>query len=207
PSRRPVRGPAVPGHRESPVGTSPASTSLFGCSRAGRQWTARPERGARELRVGGHRTVCGHASGTGHLRPARGRCRQESPDENREQFRRGRELGVSCDHLLRRARVAVELAEQRISIFLSPVGQLLDKVLDLFPGGIPQGLRAAEVDGVGLYEFGVELMLANDLAQAISDLGPSAVAIATGALWRELLSGGWNCSDFLDRADADAVGL
>ena len=55
-------------------------------------------------------------------------------------------------HLLFRCEIAVELAEQRIAIFLGPVGQLLDEVLDLFPAGLSERLRAAEVDGVGLDE-------------------------------------------------------
>jgi hypothetical protein len=41
---------------------------------------------------------------------------------------------------------------------------LLDEVLDLFPAGVSERLRATEVDGIGLYEFGVELVLAYDLA-------------------------------------------
>jgi hypothetical protein len=41
---------------------------------------------------------------------------------------------------------------------------LLDEVLNPIPAGLPERLGAAEVDGVGLYQFGVELVLADDLA-------------------------------------------
>jgi hypothetical protein len=87
-------------------------------------------------------------------------------------------------------RVAVELAEQGIAVLLGPVGQLLDEVLNLFPAGFSESLRAAEVDGVGLYEFGIELVLADDLAEAVADLGASAVAITVPIciLWRKLLN-------------------
>jgi hypothetical protein len=65
------------------------------------------------------------------------------------------------------------LAEQRIAILLGPVGQLLDEVLNLFPAGISESFRAAEFDGIGLYQFGIELVLADDLAEAIADFGPA----------------------------------
>ena len=141
-----------------------------------------------ERRVGGRRTVCGRASGTGRHRPAQGRCRRESPDENRGQFRQGLELGVSCDHLLLRVRVAVELAEEGIAVLLGPVGQLLDEVLNLFAGGLSERLCAAEVDGVGLYQFGIELVLADDLAETVADLGATAVPVSIRVLGRKLFN-------------------
>jgi hypothetical protein len=76
--------------------------------------------------------------------------------------------GVSCDTFFL-ARIAVELAEQSVAIFLGPVGQVRDEVLDLFAGGFAQGLHAAEIGGVGLDQVGIELMLANELAEAIAN--------------------------------------
>jgi hypothetical protein len=102
-------------------------------------------------------------------------------------------------------RVAVELAEQSIAILLGPFGESFDKVLDLLPTSFPERLGTAEVDGVSLYEFGIELVLADDLAKAVADLGASAVAVRV--LWRELLARARNCPDFLDRAETDAVGF
>ena len=75
-------------------------------------------------------------------------------------------------------RVAVELAEQAISVLLGPVGQLLDEVLNLFAGGISEHLRAAEVDRIGLDEFGIELVLPDELTEAVSNLRAAVVAVA-----------------------------
>jgi hypothetical protein len=63
---------------------------------------------------------------------------------------------------------------------------LQDEVLDLFPASLSKSFRTAEVDGVGLYQFGVELVLADDLAKTVADLGATAVAIRVS--WRELLA-------------------
>jgi hypothetical protein len=99
----------------------------------------------------------------------------------------------------------IELAEQTISVTFGVFGQLLNEFLNLFPAGLPERLGAAEVDGIGLYQFRVELVPADDLAKTVADLGTSTVAVRV--LWRELLAGIWNGPDFLDRANADAVGL
>ena len=57
-----------------------------------------------------------------------------------------------------------------------------DEVFDLFAGGIAKAFRAAEIDRVGLDEVGIKLMLANDLAEAVTDLR-AAVAIFPLAGW------------------------
>src|SRR5205823_13035174 len=62
--------------------------------------------------------------------------------------------------------IAVELAEQGISIFFGPIRQVRNEVLNLLSGGFPQGLGAAEVRRIGLHQDGIELMLADDLAEA-----------------------------------------
>ena len=71
-------------------------------------------------------------------------------------------------HLLS-AEIAVELAEQGIAVFLSPVGQVGDEVFDLLASGLAQCLDAAEIGRVRLDQGGVELMLANQLAEAVAD--------------------------------------
>jgi hypothetical protein len=105
--------------------------------------------------------------------------------------------------------VAVELAEQSIPILLGQIGQLLNKVLNLFPAGLSERLRAAEVDGIGLHQFGIELVLADDLAEAVAHLrtGAVAVSIAVRILWRDLFIQDLARPDFFDRADSDAIGL
>ncbi|MGA2236386.1 MAG: hypothetical protein ABSG23_12985 [Terriglobales bacterium] len=84
--------------------------------------------------------------------------------------------------------VAVELAEQGIAVLLGPVGQLHDEVLNLFPAGLSQRLRAAEGDGVGLYQFGIELVLADDLAETVPNFGAAAIPVPICVLGRKLFN-------------------
>jgi len=70
-----------------------------------------------------------------------------------------------------RSGIAVELAEQCVAVFLGPIGpigQMSNKAFDLLAGGFAEGLGAAEVDGVGLDQVGIELMLADQLAEAVA---------------------------------------
>src|SRR5438309_4340684 len=86
-----------------------------------------------------------------------------------------------------------------------------DKVFDLVAGGFAQGRDAAKIHGVGLHQIRVKLMLADDLAQTIADLGPAVVSISRlRRKFARVLLGSCrhaNGSDFLDRADADAIRL
>ena len=84
------------------------------------------------------------------------------------------------------AEIAVELAKQRIAILLSPIGQVRDEVLDLLASGFTQSLYAAEIGGIGLDQSGIELMLADELAQPIADRAPAIVPVGIGGL-RQLL--------------------
>src|SRR5437016_5559456 len=55
---------------------------------------------------------------------------------------------------------------------------LSDKVFDLLAGGFAQGRDAAKIHGVGLHQIRVKLMLADDLAKPIANLGAAAVPIS-----------------------------
>ena len=57
------------------------------------------------------------------------------------------------------------------------------KAFDLLAGGFAEGLGAAEIDRVRLDQVGIELVLADELAEAVTDLG-AAVAIAIDRLRR-----------------------
>ncbi len=84
--------------------------------------------------------------------------------------------------------IAVELAEQGVAVFLGPVGQVRDEAFDLFAGGFAEGFGAAEIDGVGLDEVGIELVLADQLAEAVANLGSAVVSVLSiDRLGRELL--------------------
>src|SRR5207248_8744196 len=80
--------------------------------------------------------------------------------------------------------IAVELAEQGIAVFLGPIMEMLDKVLNLLTGCFPQGFDPAKINSIGLHQVGIELVLADDLAKVIADFGPAVVFISR--LWREL---------------------
>ena len=89
-----------------------------------------------------------------------------------------------------------------------------DERLDLFAGGFAEALGAAEIDRVGLHQVGIELVLADQLAEAVADLGATVVSVlAIDRLGRELLClprGGnrfGERADLFNRADADAVGF
>src|SRR5207248_3696663 len=116
---------------------------------------------------------------------------------------------ASCCTVLN-AEIAVQLAEHCIAVLFRPVRQVRDEALDLFSGCIPESLGAAEVDGVGLHQTGIELVLANDLAESIADFRTTVAS--SDRLWRHLLrfTGRlqWGSRpNFLDRADTDTVGL
>jgi hypothetical protein len=89
----------------------------------------------------------------------------------------------------------------------SRVRQLLNKVLHLFSIGLPKSFCSAVVDGVGPDQFRVELVLADDLAELVANLGARNLSVPICVLRRELLSRIGRGSYFLDRTDPDAVGL
>jgi len=60
------------------------------------------------------------------------------------------------------------LAEQRIPVFFSPISKVDDEILNLLACGFTQGLHPTEISRVGLNQGGVELVLANELAEAIT---------------------------------------
>src|ERR1700722_1016582 len=89
-----------------------------------------------------------------------------------------------------------------------------DEGFNLLARGFAEGLRTAEIDSVRLDEVGIELVLADQLAEAVTDLGSAVVSVLSiDRLRREFLrlpggrSGFRKRPDFLDRADADAVSL
>ena len=85
----------------------------------------------------------------------------------------GAGLGSDASRCTRlwRLKVAVELAKESVLVLCRPVGQVVDKLFDLLPASIFQGLGAAEVDGVGLDQDRIELVLTDQLAQTIAKLG------------------------------------
>jgi len=84
--------------------------------------------------------------------------------------------------------IAVQLAEQSIAVFLGPIGEMRYKAFDLLARGFAEGFGATEIDSVRLDQVGIELMLTDQLAQAVADSGPALVSVlAIDRLGWELL--------------------
>jgi len=64
-------------------------------------------------------------------------------------------------------------------VLLGRIGELLDKAFDLLASGVFEGFGAAEIDGIGSYQLGIELVLANDLTEPIANLVPGTVPVGT----------------------------
>src|SRR5262249_28199597 len=109
--------------------------------------------------------------------------------------------------------IAVELAEEGAAIFLCPIGQMGDKGFHLLAGSFAQGLGAAEINGIGLDQVGIEAMVPNQVAEAVAELWAAIIPISVYGLRRDLSR--IRCrglrrsgrSEFFERADADAISL
>src|SRR4029077_9394987 len=84
----------------------------------------------------------------------------------------------------------------------------------LLTGGFTEGLGAAEVDGVGLDQVGIELVLVDELAEPGTPFGATIVSVLSidRLRWELLRLPGRRTRfgerpNLFDRADADAVGL
>ncbi len=52
-----------------------------------------------------------------------------------------------------------------------------DESFNSLAGRFAQGLGSAEIDGVGLDAVGIELVLADHLAEAVADLGATVISV------------------------------
>src|SRR5712692_11535489 len=101
------------------------------------------------------------------------------------------------------------MAHQPVSVLGGPLGQVVDESLDQVAAGFAQHSRSAVVSGVEFDLGGVELMLADELTEAIAEPG---LAIARGPLSPPIghlsaFGQRREGSKFLNRAEADAIGL
>src|ERR1035438_5671678 len=138
-----------------------------------------------ERRAAASKSASAPASDVAPRRAGREICRPEPRTANPARCRRVREHDVSSRHLLAWRRVAVELAEQAITILLGRVCQLLHEAFDLFTRGVFEGFGTAEIDGIGFHQFGIELVLADDLAKSVANFVTSttiAVPVGIGIL-------------------------
>jgi hypothetical protein len=60
------------------------------------------------------------------------------------------------------------LANQPIAILGGAFGQIVDEIFDQFPAGIAKCGGAAVVGGIGFHEASIEVVLANEQAEAVA---------------------------------------
>src|ERR1019366_2753130 len=143
-----------------------------------------------ERRGAADKSASAPASDAAPHRAGREICRREPRSANPVRCRRVQEHDVSSRHLLAWGCVAVELTEQRASVLLGRLSKLLHEAFDLLTSGVFEGFSAAEVDGIGFHQLGIELVLADDLAELVADLVTSttiAVPVSVGILGRKLM--------------------
>jgi hypothetical protein len=108
--------------------------------------------------------------------------------------------------------VAIEVAEQASSVLGGPLGQVADEIGNQLATGLAESSGATEVCGIALDQGGVELMLADQLAEAIAQPGLPIVRgrAVPGRNSTSLLLfsfRGPKGSKFFDRTKTDPVGL
>jgi len=52
-----------------------------------------------------------------------------------------------------------------------------DECFKLLAGGLAEAFGSAEVDSVGLHQVGIELVLADQLAEAVANFGTAVVSV------------------------------
>ena len=112
-------------------------------------------------------------------------------------------------------REAVQVTKKGRTIVGGAFGQVIDEGFDLLSAGIVKGSSSAVIGGISLHQSGIELMLANQQAETITEARRGGMAVAVCSASRRIHSvvriGGGRCSwrptEFLDRAEADAIGL
>lgn len=69
---------------------------------------------------------------------------------------------------LRRLGIAVEFGKKASVVFAGPFSEVIDEGFDHIPAGASQLFGSAELSGIALHEMGIELVLADQEAQAIA---------------------------------------
>src|ERR1039458_1030463 len=146
-----------------PSGTSECKSRAVSESQIGTAWV-------RGWKAAADKSASGLASRVAPHRAGRGICRREPRSANPARSRRVREHDVSSRHLLTWRSVAIELTQQSTTILLGRLGKLLTETFDLLASGVFEGFRAAEIDSIGFHQFGIEFVLADDLAEPVANL-------------------------------------
>ena len=105
------------------------------------------------------------------------------------------------------------MAEKGRTVFRGPFGQMSDEGFDLLSGGIVKGRSPAIIGGISFDQSGIELVLANQKAEAIAETRRGGMAIAvcsrSGGSIPAGLSRGYfrRPAEFFDGAEPDTIGF
>src|ERR1017187_3709511 len=80
----------------------------------------------------------------------------------------GQEYDASLRYLLH-LRITVQFADEPVAIFRRPLSQIVDECLDQITAGTSQCFGPAEISGITLYERGIQLIFADQQAEAIAE--------------------------------------
>jgi hypothetical protein len=64
--------------------------------------------------------------------------------------------------------IAVKLADQAVAILSGAFGEIVDEIFDEIPAGFPECGGAAVIGCIGLHEARIEVVLANEQAEAVA---------------------------------------
>jgi hypothetical protein len=115
-------------------------------------------------------------------------------------------------HLLRRA-IAIEFADQGITVPSGPIGQVSDEGFDLSSTGISEGWGTAIGGSIGFDEARVEVMLTDEQAELVAEARLTVVVTVVPVRGRHVVirsvstRGPRGPAEFFDRAEANAIGL
>jgi hypothetical protein len=84
--------------------------------------------------------------------------------------------------------IAIELADQPVAIFRGAHGQIVNEVFDLLSAGLSQGGSSTVVSGVGFHESSIEVVLADQQAEAVAETRLAVVvAVVSVRGWPALI--------------------
>ena len=110
---------------------------------------------------------------------------------------------------LRLPRIGIQFADERIAVFFRSRGKVRDEGFDQLSTCLSNSFCPTEVGGVGLYQVGIEVVLADEQAKSIAQPG-LAIAVRGVRSTRGKGTGGRRSSsgqraEFLDGAEPDTI--
>jgi hypothetical protein len=110
-------------------------------------------------------------------------------------------------------RITVQFAKEPFAIFGSPISEIIDEGLDEVSTGVPKYFGPAEIRRIAFYKRGIELVFADQQAEAVTEARLAVLVAVVPVRGRRVLIRSVSARrsrrppEFLDRAEADAVGF